>query len=173
MRVLSTCRNHPLPLLHTSRLCLLTGLHLIEDGFEVRLLAITTRDLRSYLSISVRTGRQQGAELLVLPCIAPACRSRPAFQLLPSAASGPQHRAEEGTGGSSPPARSVLAGRVPLWRCQISPAADAIAARLTDRRRGHCHRKVVWFGLRSSLARLATMGWPLHLAITQTTPETT
>ncbi len=50
----------------TSRL-LLNELHLIEDGFEVRLLAIT-QDLR-HLNLRAH-GRQQGAELLVLLGIA-------------------------------------------------------------------------------------------------------
>ena len=50
----------------TSRL-LLNGLHQIEDGFEVLLLAIT-QDLRQ---LDLRAhGRQQGAELLVLLGIA-------------------------------------------------------------------------------------------------------
>ena len=50
----------------TSRL-LLNGLHLIEDGLEVRLLAIT-QDLRQ-LDFGSHVG-QQGAELLVLLGIA-------------------------------------------------------------------------------------------------------
>lgn len=145
----------------TSRL-LLNGLHLIEDGFEVLLLAITGICASS---ISRAHGRQQGAELLVLGIALVSLGQLFSFCYRGSASARSTGRGSTTwvtTSVFSARASSALASSIlPL---SASRAADLIAAgyvamgRLSVRSR--------------SLARLATMAGPFTRHH-PTTPETT